>query len=45
MSITIKEITLSNGTISEQVFIETETGTTIMFKSDYDEMIARENNG
>ena len=44
MDIEIKEIVLSDGSISEQVFIETEVGTTIMFKDAYDRMIAEGNN-
>jgi len=44
MAIEIKEVLLSDGSISEQVFIETEIGTTIMFKDVYDRMIAEANN-
>ena len=36
MSITTQEVTLSHGSVVEQVFIESESGTTIMLKSDYD---------
>jgi uncharacterized protein YuzE len=35
-NITIKEIQLSDGSMQEQVFIEIESGTTIIPKSIYD---------
>jgi hypothetical protein len=35
-NITVKEIQLSDGSMQEQVFIETEHETTIMTKSAYD---------
>jgi hypothetical protein len=36
MTTTTKEVTLSDGSVVEQVFIESESGTVIMLKIDYD---------
>ncbi len=42
-NISIVEVALTDGTISEQVNIHNDNGLTIMFKDAYDEMIAAQN--
>ena len=39
-NVTVKEVQLPDGSIQEQVFIETEYGTTIMTKATYDAQLA-----